>query len=145
MFTFSLQTVLEVRERLEKIKYKEFSTELMERQRLEGLIQTNQESLTGSGEKFDQVRRMTGIAASFQIHQNYRTRLQAEIGLLRGQLREQEQALEGKRKELVEARRAHKALEILRDKERERYNREQTRRERMVMDEVASNYHVYKH
>lgn len=144
MFAFSLQTVLDVRERLEKIKYKEFSSELLERQKLESEIERNRQGLAGSGEKIDRLRRAGTTAAALQLYDRYRERLEAQNELLGEQLRTREQALEEKRKELVEARRAHRALEILRDKEKVRYDTEQSRRERMVMDEVASNYHIFR-
>jgi len=78
-----------------------------------------------------------------QLFNQYRHRLKAEIRLLEQQLREQGEVVEEKRKELVEARRSHKALEILREKEFKRYQKALERRERAVMDEIASNYHLY--
>ena len=53
------------------------------------------------------------------------------------------QAVEEKRKELVEARRSHRALEILRDKELMRYRETEVRLERAVLDEIANIYHLY--
>ncbi|MCZ6728098.1 MAG: flagellar FliJ family protein, partial [SAR324 cluster bacterium] len=71
-------------------------------------------------------------------------RLQSEIGLIAEQLREEEQALEEKRKELVEARRAHRALEILKEKERARYAQALARQERAIMDEIAANNYLHQ-
>jgi flagellar export protein FliJ len=144
MFTFSLQTVLEVRERLEKIKYKEFSGHLFERHRIHGEIESRKAQIARAGKNADQVKRESPTAVPLQLYNQFRERLSSEIEVLANQLREQEQALEEKRKELVEARRAHRALEILRDKERERYERALTRQERAVMDEIASNYYLHQ-
>ena len=144
MFTFSLQTVLEVRERLEKIKYKEFSSHLFERHRIYEEIQSRRSRIARAAANIDQVKSQGITAAPLQLYDHFRRRISAETGVLSNQLREQEQALEEKRKELVEARRAHRALEILRDKERERYDRAQIRQERAVMDEIAANYYLHQ-
>lgn len=140
MFTFSLQTVLEVRERLEKIKYKEFSNLLYERQKLDQEVQSRNTQIESAATKLDEIRRQGVTAAPLQLYTNFRQRLNSEITTISEQLREQEQALEEKRKELVEARRAHRAIEILRERELERYERAQRRQERAVMDEIAANY-----
>ena len=78
-----------------------------------------------------------------QWHNQYRQRLKEEMEVLAAQLRDQNEAVEEKRKELVEARRSHRALEILRDKELKRYRKTQERLERAVMDEIAAIYHLY--
>ena len=140
MFTFSLQTVLEVRERLEKIKYKEFSNLLYERQKLDQEVQSRNTQIESAATKLDEIRRQGVTAAPLQLYTNFRQRLNSEITTISEQLREQEQALEEKRKELVEARRAHRAIEILRERELERYERARRRQERAVMDEIAANY-----
>lgn len=144
MFKFSLQTVLEVRERLEKIKYKEFSSLLHERQRLDDEVQIRKTQIDGAASKLDEVRRQGITAAPLQLYTHFRQRLNSEIETITGQLREQEQALEEKRKELVEARRAHRAIEILKERELERYEQAQRRQERAVMDEVAANYVLHQ-
>ena len=65
MFTFSLQTVLEVRERLEKIKYKEFSNLLYERQKLDQEVQSRNTQIESAATKLDEIRRQ-GITALAQ-------------------------------------------------------------------------------
>ena len=144
MFNFSLQTVLEVRERLEKIKYKEFSNLLYERQQLDAEVQSRKTKIESAAAKLDEIRRQGITAAPLQLYTDFRTRLDSEIGNISEQLREQEQALEEKRKELVEARRAHRAIEILRERELERYERTQRRQDRAVMDEIAANYFLHQ-
>ncbi|MBI4084235.1 MAG: flagellar export protein FliJ [Candidatus Lambdaproteobacteria bacterium] len=144
MFQFSLQSVLDVRERLEKLRYKEYSTVLLERQRLESEIDRRQGAMERAAQGADEQRRLGRSALPLQLHDQYRKRLQNEVVRLRQQVKDQEQQLEAKRKQLVEARRAHRALEILRDKEHDRYESELARRERITMDEVASNYHQYR-
>ena len=144
MFTFSLQTVLEVRERLEKIKYKEFSGMLYEQQQMSGEMQARKNQIAESAAKLDEVRRQDITAAPLQLYSNFRKRLNSEIELIAEQYREHEQAVEEKRKELVEAHRAHRAIEILRDRELERHERTQIRQDRAIMDEIAANYYLHQ-
>ncbi|MBI3993201.1 MAG: flagellar export protein FliJ [Candidatus Lambdaproteobacteria bacterium] len=141
MFRFSLQTVLEVRERQEKIKYKEFSQELIRRQTLQARIEALHQDLARAGRHTDEVRRRGTSAQPLQLHEHFRNRVNAEIAVLLDQLRQQEQAVEAKRRELVKARQEHRTLEILKEKEFGRYEMELNRRERAIMDEVASNNH----
>jgi len=141
MFHFTLQTVLDVRKRLEKIKYKEFSEVLFEWQKLDTEIKERHAQIELSGKRTDQVRLAGLTTMSLQMYDHYKQRLRNEIELYEEQQREHEQSLEEKRRELVEARRAHRALEILKEKELKRYEMEQNRQERTIMDEVSSNYH----
>ena len=143
MFHFSLQNVLEVRERFEKIKYKEYSAELLVQQGLEEQLQVRTGALGQAATDIDQTKKITTSALPMQLFNQYRQRLKVEIRVLEDQLREQSEVVEVKRKELVEARRSHKALEILREKEFKRYQKALERRERAVMDEIASTYHTY--
>ena len=144
MFRFSLQTVLDVRERFERIKYKEYSQELLVKQRLDTERGGRVQALRRAGKNADQLRTTTRTALPLQLHDQFRRRLHDEIQVLDGQLRDQDELVDVKRKELVEARRSHRALEILREKEYKRYLSEEAKRERTVMDEVATNYHIFR-
>ena len=144
MFRFSLQTVLDVRERFERIKYKEYSQELLVKQRLDSGRGARVQAIRRAGENADQLRTTTHTALPLQLHDQFRRRLLDEIQVLDGQLRDQDELVDVKRKELVEARRSHRALEILREKEYKRYLSEEAKRERTVMDEVATNYHIFR-
>ena len=143
MFNFSLQTILEVRKRMERIKYKEFSSVLLERQQLTAQMDGRKDRLASAAGAMDKFKQSAPSTAPLQIHERFRERIKNELTLLSEQLREKEQTLEVKRKELVEARRAHRTLEILQDKERNRYEMGLARQERTVMDEIATNYHLY--
>lgn len=144
MFKFSLQTVLEVRERFERIKYKEYSAELLVQQGLEDQMDQRREALQQSGRRVDERMSQSPSAIPMQWHADFRRRLLEEIGMMEDQVRDQRELVEAKRRELVEARRSHRALEILRDKEYKRYLEREQRLERGVMDEVAANYHQYQ-
>ena len=144
MFRFRLQHVLEIRERMERIQLKEYSLADLEARRMEQEIDARHEAIRNAGSRMDAARQASPSAAPLQLYGNYRRRLETEIGRIRERLREHMQVLEARRKELVEARRKRRTMEILREKARGRYDKEMSRRERVEMDEVAANYHVFK-
>ena len=140
MFRFRLESVLKVRERMARIRQKEFSEVMARQQALDAQILTHQESLARASEFTNQARRGNGTVFTLEMFNHFQRRLKGEIDLLAEQKREEAQELEAKRKILVEAKRAQKTLEILRDKAKQRYEQEMNRRERLTMDEVARNY-----
>jgi len=144
MFHFRLQHVLEIRERLERIKQKEYSLALLDAQRMEHDISTRHSDIRRSGDRMDSLRQASPSPFPLQLHVNYRKRLEGEITRIGESLREHQQVLEARRRELVEARRARRTMEILRDKAQARYEERMSRRERADMDEVAANYHTFK-
>jgi flagellar export protein FliJ len=144
MFHFRLQSILEVRERLARIKQKEFSEVLSRHQALEEEIAQHHEDLSRAANYVDGVRRTSPSVLPLELYGNYRRRLDSEIALLGERMREQAQELEARRKSLVEAKRSQRTLEILRDKERVRYELTLKRREQATMDEVASNYFIFR-
>lgn len=143
MFRFRLQSILEVRERLARIRQKEFSEVLFKRQTMEAQVDQHQSDLGRASGFVDRMKRSTIALQPLALYANYQRRLNSEIDLITGQIREQGQDLEEKRKALVEAKRAQRTLEILRDKAHNRYEQELNRRERSTMDEVASNYFIF--
>ncbi len=142
MFHFRLESILKVRERMARIRQKEFSEVLARHQRLDAEILAHQQELSKASAFADQARRSSPTAFPLEIFGNFQRRVKGEIELLAEQKREEAQELEAKRKSLVEAKRAQRALEILRDKAQERYEKEMSRRERLIMDEVATNYFI---
>jgi flagellar FliJ protein len=144
MFHFRLQHVLEVRERLERLKQKDYSLALLDWQSLMTGIDQRQQTIARAAEHVDSLKQTSPTTLPLMLHGFYRKRLTAEIETLREQVREQEQVLEVKRKELVESRRARRTLEILKDKQKARYDESQKRLERVTMDEVAANYHTFR-
>jgi len=144
MFHYRLQSVLEVREQLARLKQKEFSEVLARRQALEAEITQFEQRLDQSGQFMDGVRAKGGAAFPLEIFQNFKRRVASEVERIHGQIREESQELEAKRMNLIEAKRAQRSLEILKEKQRGRYEQELRRRERALMDEVASNYQLFR-
>lgn len=140
MFRFRLESILKVRERMARIRQKEFSEVMARQQVLDAQIITHQESLTRASNFTNQARQSSTTAFPLEMFNLFQKRVKVEIELLAEQKREEAQELEAKRKALVEAKRAQRTLEILREKEQHRYQQEMNRRERLIMDEVARNY-----
>jgi len=144
VFRFRLQSVLEVRERMARLKQKEFAEVLARHQILESEIEQHEVSLNRAGRYVDDVRRSSPAVFPLELFNNFQRRVKGEMSLIQEQMREQAQELEAKRRSLVEAKRAQRSLEILRDKARARYEHDLNRMERAAMDEVASNYHLLR-
>lgn len=144
MFRFRLQSVLKVRERLARLREKEYGEALAERQALYHEHSGHESALQRAAAQQDDIRRSGRSVAMLPLYENYRRRVHGELERLEEQLREQAQTLEVRRHTMVEAKRDQRTLEILRDKEAARYEEDMTRRERALMDEVASVYHQYR-
>jgi flagellar export protein FliJ len=144
MFLFRLQSVLEVRERMARLKQKEFAEVLARHQVLEAEIERNESDLARAGRYVDGVRRASPTVLPLELFANFQRRIKGDMARIQERMREQAQELEAKRRSLVEAKRAQRSLEILRDKARVRYEEALSRRERATMDEVASNYHLLR-
>lgn len=144
MFHFRLQSVLDVRERMARLRQKDFAESLARHQTLETAIERHESDLSRAARFVDSQKRSGPTVASLQLFGNFQRRLRGEMSLIEEQIREQAQELEATRTKLVEAKRAQRSLEILRDKARRRFEEEQSRLERVTMDEVASNYTVLR-
>ena len=144
MFLFRLQSVLEVRERMARLKQKEFAEVLSRHQVLEAQIERNEGDLARASAKVDDIKRSSASILPLELFANFQRRIKGDMARIQEQMREQAQELEAKRSALVEAKRAQRSLEILRDKVRARYEHALSRQERAAMDEVASNYHLLR-
>ena len=144
MFRFHLQTVLEARERITRLKQKEYSLVLASQQTKLDQIRNNEKSMARSGKKLDQAMENSPDTFAMQQFTAYRQRLKNDNQRINQQMREENQELEAKRKNLVEARRAQRSLEILREKQKLRFQQEENRRERAAMDEVASTNYIFR-
>ena len=144
MFHFRLQSVLDVRERMARLKQKEFAEVLARHQLLEDEIVRNETALARATRHADEVKRSSPSLAPLGLFGNFQRRIKGDMARIQEHMREQAQELEAKRSALVEAKRAQRSLEILRDKVRARYEHALSRQERAAMDEVASNYHLLR-
>ena len=137
---FSLQTALDVRERIEKLKQKEFAEQLQIAQDIKSRMDACQVETQQSKQEVNQLKNQGFTIAHLQFHDQFRKRLKQQTEILEQQLQEQNETVAVKQKDLVKATQDRRALEILKEKELERFRKNQNRLERMEMDEIAQNF-----
>lgn len=135
-FIFTLQAVLEQRERMEQQRQRVVAELEVERLRLEGMVRECQRGIVAERES---QRRHLGAgdlgAARSQAAAAARldTRAQRIVVELAGLCKR----LEAARAELLEASKARKAVELLKQHRYEEWRREQERRDAAAIDELA--------
>lgn len=136
---FSLQTALNVRERIEKTKQKAFAEQIQVAQQLKDEMQALEARLIQSAQEENQAK-MSGFSVQQLVfHQRYRQRLKREIRLLAQKQAQHEQLLERHRQEVLKASQDKKALEVLKEREGQRWQKKQRKLEMAEMDEIAQN------
>ncbi len=135
-FVFSLQKVLDYRQRLEEQAIRHFAEAQRRLQAeqllLAQLIQTRQDCLMRSE------RRHRLPIPMLEVEQTYLSALEERIEQQVQRVAEAEEALEARRQELVEAQRERKALERLREKHYEQWRQELLRSEQKALDDLAT-------
>ncbi len=139
---FSLQTALDVRERMEKLKQKEFAQQLQVAQELKARIGDAQDAIVASNGQMNQLKSGGFSVAHLQFHESYKSRMNQQIAILEQQLKEQNEVVDVKQQELVEATQKRRVLEILKEKELFRHRKKQERLERLEMDEISQNFAI---
>lgn len=139
MARFRLQTALDVRERIEKLKQKEFAEQVQGAQKIKDKIEEIKNSIQLSFEEVNRSKQEGFTIAQLQFYEGYKQRLQYELKISNQQLKEKNQNLERKRRELIKASQNRRALEILKDKNQEENRRLEEKKERFELDEIAQN------
>jgi flagellar FliJ protein len=135
-FVFSLQKVLEYRQRLEEQAIRAFAeaqAQLMHEQAvLHKLLIEREECLRRS-------HRCQHLSVELlAVEQTYLSALEERIARQRQRVAEAEKVLEEKRQALIEAQRERKTLERLREKQYEEWRQEWLRTEQKALDELAT-------
>ena len=143
MFKFSLQAALNVRSRQEKIKMKEMAEVLA----IEKSIMDNINRIHEETEKADFNLDELKKSGTFNIEQmrflfSYKKRMKVVLTDCHVKLGNARIKVAEKQKELIEASRARKTLEILKEKEEKRFKAKISRLERKSMDEIAGNIFI---
>jgi flagellar FliJ protein len=141
-FTFRLERVRAVRERLEDQAKEELATSLSQRLKGEAMLRAASEELAGARER--RVEALTGgvargdelVAAQAYLERAQRTREARALELDR---RDTEVA--ARRQALTAASRERQVLERLKERRREDHLRESERRQGAELDEVAIGMH----
>jgi flagellar FliJ protein len=141
-FRFRLQTVLEHRTHLEDLAMQRFGVKLQAQAECERHIAWLQKEMRRARQELYD-REQAGMPAKEYILANeYVTVLRLQVLREQARLPLLKAETEAARQELVEATRARKVLEALRDSHRAEYDREQLLAEQRLLDEVAVGAYV---
>lgn len=135
-FEFSLQKVLDYRQRREEQALRAFAEAqaqlAQERAVLESLLHEREACLRRSQ------RRHRLMMSMLTVEQTYLSALEERIVVQRERVTQAERLLEERRQALLEAQRERKALERLREKQYEQWRQEMLRVEQKALDELAT-------
>jgi len=143
MFRFSMQTALDVRGKQEKLKMKELAEKLAVQHGLQSGIDDIDTGIRNADQQMNQAKQ-SGLINLSNLRQieGYKHRMRVDRGRLEAKLKEAVVAAEAKRMELIEAAKKRRTLEILRDREKDRYDAHLAKLERAFTDETATNQFV---
>ena len=145
MFQFSLQTALDVRERQEKIRMKDFADKLAIEQRIQDQIDGIQKRMAEVEQNMNSSKVRGDVRVDqFRFLTSFKDKAKLDLAEKNQQLRLAKAETKIKQEILIEASRARKMLEILKEKEMKRLREKIARRELKFMDEIAGNHFVRK-
>ncbi|MDP7174945.1 MAG: flagellar FliJ family protein [SAR324 cluster bacterium] len=137
---FSLETALKVRERLEKLYQKALAEQVQLEQQHRDRKKLMQEALDIHNNDLDKAKAEGVTISQLLMGGNFQQRIKQHLELTQAQLDEQLEVVELKRHELTQATQKKRVLEILKEKEIEKFKVETERLERLEADEIAQNY-----
>ena len=137
---FSLETALKVRERLEKLYQKALAEQVQLEQQHRDRKKLMQEALEIHNNDLDKAKSDGVTINQLLMGGNFQQRIKLHLELTQAQLDEQLEVVELKRHELTQATQKKRVLEILKEKEIEKFKVETERLERLEADEIAQNY-----
>ena len=137
---FSLETALKVRERLEKLYQKALAEQVQLEQQHRDRKKLMQEALEIHNNDLDKAKSDGVTINQLLMGGNFQQRIKQHLELTQAQLDEQLEVVELKRHELTQATQKKRVLEILKEKEIEKFKVETERLERLEADEIAQNY-----
>jgi len=137
---FSLETALKVRERLEKLYLKALAEQVQLEQQHRDRKKLMEDALDTHNSDLDKAKADGFTMNQLLVGENFQQRIKEHLELTQIQLNEQSEVVELKRHELSQATQKKRVLEILKEKEIEKYKAEKERLEQMEADEIAQNY-----
>lgn len=145
MFKFSLQVALDVRIRQEKVKMKEMAEALAVEKGIVDEINNIHDETGKADANLDLMKR----SEAFDLEQmrflsHFKERMRVVLATNHQRLEDARKIVTGKQQELIEASRARKTLEILKEKEVKRFQEKISRIERKSMDEIAGIMFIRK-
>jgi flagellar export protein FliJ len=146
MFTFTLQTALNVRGRQEKMCMKALAEKLaIERQILQRIEGIHSDTLKAETELNDALQSRHVSIDQMRFLSDFKNRMREALIVCHRELMAAQEAVARKQQALIEASRAKRTLEILREKEEKRYLEKFAMLERKHLDEIAGNQFVHQH
>ena len=140
MPSFSLETALKVRKRLEKFYQKALADEVQAEQQYNEKLELMSSALDVHNKDLDDAKEKGLTISQLILGGNFQQRIEQQMELVEYQLKEQQEVVDLKRHELTLATQKKRVLEILKDKENKKYIDEMERLERLEADEIAQNY-----
>lgn len=136
-FRFRFETLLRVRKIREDLALQEFSKIQKHLNDLK-MLKSHTESLRSETRQQFMQKMDEGLKSSeIESYQSYLSRLNEEIGQLDKLIIQAGRQLDGKREELLKAKKEFKAMERLREIDEERFHEQQRKKDMHFMDELA--------
>ena len=142
---FSLETALKVRERLEKLYQKALAEQVQLEQQHRNRKKLMQDALEIHNNDLDKAKTDGVTLNQLLMGGHFQQRIKQHLELTQDQLNEQLEVVELKRHELTQATQKKRVLEILKEKEIQKFKDETERLERLEADEIAQNYRRYSY
>lgn len=137
-FTYKLESLLSVREKLEDAKQKEYAEALEVLEQKKDIKNKIDKSLKNSTLVFKASICNQIDTRKIKTQQNHHMLLKQKKGLAKENLKIAEQKTTQQRKELLAAMRSRKTLEILKEKKYEEFLNQEKKDEQQVIDEIVS-------
>jgi len=145
MFKFSLQTALDVRSRQEKMKMKDLAEKLAVERTIVNKIDQIKSNTKKAENELDTAKESRYMTINQMIFlTGFKNRMKVVLAESYEQLQAAQKEVEEKQLALIEASKARKTIEILKEKEEKRYLEKITRMEKKNMDEIAGNLFIQK-
>ena len=136
---FPLETALKDRERLEKLYQKALAEQVQIQQELRDQRQLIERALDSNNLNLDQFKCNGFTIMQMQMSDHFRERMTLQMDVNQNQLKEQEQVIELKRQELTRATQKKRVLEILKEKQQQRFEKEMESKENFDLHYVNEN------
>mgnify|MGYP001335620719 CR=1 FL=1 len=143
MPSFSLETALSVRERLEKLYQKALAEQVQIEKQHREIINVMHDALEAHNNDLDEAKKNSVTLNQLLMGGDFQLRIKNNLEIRKEKLKEQLEVVELKRHELTRATQKKRVLEILKEKEIKELKSEKERLERLEADEIAQNYRRY--
>lgn len=143
MFRFSLQVALDVRSRQEKVKMKELAEALAVENSIINEINQIHLNIQQADDDLNNVKKAKILSIDqMRFLSTYKDRMKVVLSKCHQRLIKAQKKVKEQQTELIEASKARKTLEILKEKELKRFKEKISRIQQKSMDEIAGNLFI---